>query len=106
MKKILIVCCAILAFAACKDDEGGNTNPCLEEKLEAFKASEEAVSIRTQIVEEETHYWLNTNALTWDGVEYILNEDCDTICTFCGKCIPADCVNVYDPNNWNTIWEK
>lgn len=113
MKNLLWISLAILATSCCKksDDDGTispclGASPCLEAKLESFKTQPDAAAIKTQIVGGETHYWLNTNATWYDGVEYILGECCDTVCFFCGQCqIPA-CNDDYINSNWETIWEK
>jgi hypothetical protein len=103
MKNILLFCFAIFTFIACKKEKDcSNLSPCLE----AFKSSEEAKTIRTQTVDGETHYWLNTDARTYDGLEYILNESCDTVCSIGGFRLPLPCESDYDFEDWEIIWEK
>ena len=104
----MLVCFAMLVFASCKKncDDDAPLNACLESKLEAYKASQDAKTIKTQIVDCETHFWLNTDARFHDGLEYILNENCDTACVFGGFSLPQPCEGVYDWDNWKTIWEK
>ncbi len=108
MKKLLFVGCVMLAVFACKKN-CDDTNPlstCLEDKLETYKASPNAKTIKTQNVDCKTHYWLNTDARFHDGLEYILIENCDTACVFGGFSLPRPCEGVYDWDNWKTIWEK
>lgn len=104
MKNLLFFCLIILTVIACKKDD--KLSPCLHEKLEAFKASSRAKTIKKQIVNGEVHYWLNTDDRHLDGTEYILNETCDTVCVLCGDCDPPACLSNYDNDNWKTIWEK
>lgn len=106
MKNLLIICFAVLAASCCKKDNDSAISPCLDEKLKAFKQQTAAVTIKTQLVGDEKHYWLNTNATSYDGVEYILGENCDTVCYFCGECDYPACNDNYDPNNWVVIWQK
>ena len=62
-------------------------------------------TVKVQKVDGECYYWLNTGAMNWDGVEYIVNENCDTVCGYCGECIPPECLDDFDYNNWDIIWE-
>lgn len=107
MKKIYFLTIAILAFAACEHENecDGNLEPCLEAKFEEFKASASAISIRKQEVNEENYYWFNDGSTAWDGVEYILNESCDTVCYFCGECQVPTCLDDYT-DDWEVVWEK
>ena len=97
----------MLAFVACKKncDSVNPLSTCLENKLETYKASEDAKTIKTQTINNQTYYWLNTDARTYDGVEFILGENCDTACAF-GGFIHQPCVDLYDWDNWETIWTK
>ena len=110
MKNLLAFCFAMVAFTACKDDDGGGLSPCLDAKLEEFKALPEAVSIRQQKVKNDTHYWLNTapQNLTGAWFEDIINRSCDTVCYYCGLCLLPYCSDEFDYVNedWETIWEK
>ncbi|MBI5917750.1 MAG: hypothetical protein HY842_20455 [Bacteroidetes bacterium] len=106
MKKLVFLTSAILAFAACKKETAcGEIEPCLEAKFEEFKASTNAISIRKQEVNGENHYWFNDGSTAWDGVEYILNETCDTVCYFCGECQLPACLEDYT-GSWEVVWEK
>lgn len=107
MKNLLFICLAMLAVSCCKkNDDGNDPSPCLQEKLEAFKLEPDAVSIRTQTVNGETHYWLNDNASTYDGYEDILNENCEIVCKIGGKHIPFPCIEDYNFEDWVIIWQK
>jgi len=63
-------------------------------------------SVKRQKVVGEYHYWLNTGAMAWDGVEYIVNCDCDTVCEIGGFRPPRDCSKNFDFDIWEIVWEK
>jgi hypothetical protein len=56
-------------------------------------------------VDGELHYWLNTDFTHFDGVEYVVNMECDTLCSFCGECYPPECSFEYEFDAWRVIWE-
>jgi hypothetical protein len=104
MKNLMLVCFAIMLFAACKNDEA--ISSCLEAKFEEMKALPNALSIRKQKVHGETHYWFNDGTLLSDGVEYILNGKCDTVCYTCVDCPAPACLGDYKTEAWKVVWEK
>lgn len=108
MDKLIFSVIAFCLLVSCQrnDEDACKISTCLDEKIESFKAATEAVSLKTTSVAGETHYWFNTNATHWDGVEYILNESCDTVCYFCGECFGPECMVDYLNADWKTIWEK
>jgi hypothetical protein len=61
-------------------------------------------TIRTQTVNGERHYWLNTDFNQFDGAEFIVNQNCDTVCVFCGECNPPPCTLNYKYEAWKQIW--
>lgn len=107
MKNLIFICFAMLAVSCCKKNYASNDpSPCLQAKLEAFKLEPNAVSIRKQTVNGEIHYWLNDDARTYDGVEYILNETCDTVCSIGGFREPLPCESNYNFDDWVIIWQQ
>lgn len=107
MNKQFLFSLLLLSLFACqKNEEKSVACPDFEAKIEEFKASDVSISIKTQEVGGETHYWFHDGANTWDGSEYILNESCDTVCYFCGKCMAPECLDAYDNNAWVVLWEK
>ncbi len=106
--KILTLLILFLISCHCNhEDEMINpTLPNCIENIIANKAVSGALqTIRAQKVNGNIHYWLNTDFTQFDGVEYIVNTNCDTICSFCGECLPADCTKIYR-ETWQTIWKK
>lgn len=78
---------------------------CIQNTIDDTILSMDLKTVRVQNVDNELHYWMNTGVTHFDGVEYIVNSKCDTICSFCGECIPSECSENYD-NNWKVIWER
>ncbi len=98
----------ILLLSACDNsNEMINTEipVCIQEIIDEPELSSELKTVRIQEANNELHYWLNTDFRHADGIEYIVNSSCDTICSFCGECLPPGCSREYD-ENWITIWEK
>lgn len=63
-------------------------------------------TVQVQKVDNEHHYWLNTDARHSDRIEYIINSDCDTICSIGGGrgVKPANCLSDYSMEEWVIIW--
>ena len=101
----------ILVFSCGDDDTASGTPDCIQEKIDEYAANESLAPIavyKTTIGDEE-HFWFNTEAVHVDGAEFILNAQCDTICGYCGECIPADCISeypAYGDDEWEFVWEK
>ncbi len=93
----------MLTLVACQKDK---QRTCLDSKLEEFKASPNAIAIRTQEVNGETHYWFQTTASSKDLGDSIMNESCEFVCSICGECPWTPCMYNYDETKWDIIWEK
>jgi hypothetical protein len=78
---------------------------CIEKLTDDPDQTELIEKVRSQTLNGEVYYWLNTGAVAYDGAEYIVNNSCDTICYFCGFCLPPDC-GVSPQDDWETIWER
>ena len=79
---------------------------CLNDKFEQFKQQPDAISILATTNFPETMYLLHTTAPTYDGPEYFLGENCDTVCINCGFCIPPPCMDGFSFDKTKVIWEK
>ena len=79
---------------------------CIDVLLEDSLIMASMETIRVQVENEEHHYWLNTDARHADGIEFIVNSKCDTVCALCAECIPPDCSKDYEEDEWMIIWEK
>ncbi len=101
MKKLS---CLILAIILSSCNVG---DQCSSKELpECIELSEDLKTVRVQKVKGELHYWLNTDFVHFDGIEYIVNNKCDTVCSFCGECIQANCANDYEWESWEIIWKR
>jgi hypothetical protein len=111
MKKVIVVLILTsLALISCskatKENESQNGLPeCIEQLTDDPSQVEAIKRVLTQTIEGETHYWLNTDAMHYDGSEVIVNNACDTLCLFCGECLLPPCASDYT-NQWETIWER
>ncbi len=96
-----------MIFTACsKEDLGNVTTECIQVMMEAFKKTSDAKTVRRIQMEQEYHYWFNTDARFVDGPEYILNSKCDTVCIFGRLWPPQTCLQNYDDSKWVVIWTR
>ena len=98
---------SIVVLLACNNDEINQTLPdCISEIVSDSLTSENLMTIQSQIVDDEQVYWLNTNAVSFDGAEFIVSASCDTLCFYCGECIEPECLKDYPIGDWVIIWER
>lgn len=84
--------------------ESSELPECISEYTEGIEpGSVPFFFIKTQSINEEVHYWINTGANAVDGDEYILNNNCDTVCYY-GGWINPECINNYTFDAWETVW--
>lgn len=115
MKKLAFLSIVLVLFACNKSDSLDpdknvlgdlSTVPnCIQDIIDDVDLSASLKTLRVQELDNEFHYWLNTDFMQADGREFIVTAACDTICSFCGFCLPAACASDYDDDNWTTIWE-
>ena len=112
MKELMILSIIILLMSSCDNDSNDLLNTintdipvCVQGIIDNPEQSSDLKTIKVQEVNGELHYWLNTDFTHFDGVEFILNSNCNVICSFCGEYIPAECIDEYD-TDWIIIWEK
>ena len=107
MKKLIILLITFTLNSCIKSDNPIDTMlpDCIEHIIGDSNLSNGLKTVRIQEVDNELHYWLNTDNTHFDGVEYIVNSKCDTICSFCGECLPPACTKNYN-RRWGVIWEK
>ena len=60
--------------------------------------------VRTQCVDGEAHYWLDTGAPAYDSVDYIFDSACDTVCSVGGFREASTCLEAYDAEAWEEVW--
>ncbi|MEO5906192.1 MAG: hypothetical protein ABIQ11_05665 [Saprospiraceae bacterium] len=101
MKKLTCLILIIFLISCNKKDES-----IITELPECIELSGALKTVRVQNVKNELHYWLNTDFAQSDGPEYVVNINCDTLCTFCGECIPPNCAKKYDFESWVIIWKR
>lgn len=107
MKHLALVFFVLLFISCHKSDCVDTTVPeCIQSIIDDEELSADLRTVRVQKVDNQLHYWLNTDYVHFDGAEEIVNSACDTICYICGECIPPDCYYDYDYDDWMVIWEK
>lgn len=83
-----------------------NLPKCIDEILADSTKIRTLKTIQTIAVKNEIHYWLNTNASFVDGSEFIVNEQCDTVCSIGGRGNSQECLLDYeDVEMWKIVWQ-
>jgi len=113
---LLMTTLLITLSVACDDDDddilidnGGIEvlfTECIEDIIAADSTNTTIDTLQTiqrQNIDGEWHFWLNTGAIAYDGDEYIVNEQCDTVCYYAGW-IPQECIDNYAFNEWEIVW--
>jgi len=110
MKNSILLIILILAVGACNNDDNGLSNlpDCVQDIVNTDSANETLRTVKKQVFNDEDHYWLNTGDMELDGVEFVVNSECDTICSLGGFYphpipIPEACGNF---DNWEVVWEQ
>jgi len=105
MVRIAFVFIVILITSCSSSDEPIDTSlpSCIEEILANPELSEDIKTIQVQRLDNESHYWLNNDIRFVDGIEYIINNQCDTVCGL-GGFVPPPCSSDYDNDSWEVIW--
>lgn len=100
----------IILLSACSKNQPGDTDTiptCIQSIIDQeIQRLDPLLTVKSQVIDGESHYWLNTDAVHYDGSEYIVNQNCDTVCYFCGECNPLACSAEYDYEKWVTIWTE
>ncbi|MGE5357173.1 MAG: hypothetical protein ACM3PT_13150 [Deltaproteobacteria bacterium] len=108
MRIFLFILLLFVLNSCCKDEncDASKLPDCIQQMIDVVGDAPPFNSVKRQKVDEEYHYWLNTGAMAWDGVEYIVNCDCDTVCEIGGFRPPQDCSKNFDFDKWEIVWEK
>lgn len=61
-------------------------------------------SVRVQCRDDRRHYWLDTGAPAYDGVDCIVNAACETVCEVGGFRPALPCWAEYDQEAWAEVW--
>lgn len=111
MRLILSFALLVILATSCKKEIDCCAGPkdlpqCIQEMIADTSISNKLITIQRTQVGNEQHFWLNSGASAWDGPEYIVNEQCDTVCLWLCFCLPAACADVYDINEFEIVWQK
>lgn len=106
MKNYIFLIAIIVVFlAACSNSEKFSSElpECVDEITRDTINNSSLKSVEMMYLKGEHHYWLKTDYTFFDGIEYIVNSQCDTICLFCGECTNPLCIKQYEKGTWETI---
>lgn len=109
MKDYILLITIILVFiSACSKSEKFSSDlpGCIDEITQDTIKNSTLKSVELMYVNGKHHYWLKTDHLMFDGPEFIVNSQCDTICFLCAECSMPPCATEYKNRNWETIWEQ
>jgi hypothetical protein len=108
MKNLLLLFATILLLSCNKSNTDNPLNTdlpqCIAELIEDTSLVPIIQTVKQQQIDDAFHYWLNTDAVHYDGAEYIVNATCDTLCYYCGECLFPVCTDVYNNDDWQIIW--
>ncbi|MEL6945767.1 MAG: hypothetical protein AAFO82_24195, partial [Bacteroidota bacterium] len=98
---LLLICWVLFLLSCEKSEFDGKIPSCIWDTF-----SQSFIDIKMQKINGEKHYWLHTGDIHIDGIEYIVNSQCDTVCIVCAECLPPDCLSEYDDKDWKVIWKR
>lgn len=79
---------------------------CIQDKIDGKDYDgEKIIAIKYQDIEGVRHYWMHTGAMAYDGPEYIVDENCQDLCSFQGM-VRNECLEKYRAGTWSTLWER
>lgn len=108
MKKTTLLAGIVLFFLACKKDNDTASLDCINDKIEDFKQSTDAIAIKTIKSNGELVFWLQSDMTdVADGGTVIWNEKCEVVCQTGFRYIThgVNCPDFASPD-WEIIWEK
>ncbi len=107
MRKLIILVSIIVSIISCRKESSDLMKDlpiCIQNLIDSGKEGT-IKTIRTQTINGIVHYWLNNEASTWDGIEYIVDKDCNKVCYIIGECFPPKCLENYTNSRWKEIWK-
>ncbi|MFK7933685.1 MAG: hypothetical protein AB8G22_09250 [Saprospiraceae bacterium] len=102
MKKLLFFYLLLCTITACQKHEFVEPSDCIKERIDAFAG----INVVQANIKGEHWYLFHDGSVHSDGVEFILNQQCDTVCLDCGECAPPDCIFEFYAAEKDTIWEQ
>jgi hypothetical protein len=74
--------------------------------VKADKEAAKMVVMKTTVGGAD-HYWLQSGAATYDGIEYVFDANCKEVCQMGGfRQKQPDCQKAYDKATWAVVWEE
>ncbi len=82
---------------------------CIMEKISADK-EQGKMNVFKMNVNSSDHYWLQSGAAAYDGLEYVLivgkDGKCEEVCQMGGMRMPPPCQKLYEGKQWELVWEE
>ncbi len=78
---------------------------CIKALVDADKV-EGRMMVRKMNISGVDHYWLQSGAAAYDGIELIYDANCKEVCKTGGMRKPLDCMKVYEAGKWELVWEE
>ena len=109
--KYLFLLIVVYSYVGCcnKDccDPPPNTLPvCLQKYVSDSLNLGSLKSIKLNELDGSEFYLLNTDAPLFDGIDFIVNDHCDTVCWIGGMRIPLECADKLNSGSWVVIWQR
>ncbi|MCC6726122.1 MAG: hypothetical protein IT258_16565, partial [Saprospiraceae bacterium] len=74
--------------------------------LVAADKEQSKMSVLKTNVNGTDHYWLQSGAAAYDGIELIYDANCKEVCKSGGMRQPMPCMKVYEGKQWELVWEE
>jgi hypothetical protein len=78
---------------------------CIAALVKADKVEAKMVVLKTNVGGTD-HYWLQSGAAAYDGIEHIYDANCKEVCQSGGMRVPPPCMKVYEGKQWEVVWEE
>ncbi len=79
---------------------------CLMENIKANMVEQGRMLVHKMAVNGVDHYWLQSGAAAYDGIEFIYDANCKEVCKTGGMRKPMDCMKAYENGKWELVWEE
>lgn len=79
---------------------------CIMEKIKVHKVEQGRMMVHKMAVGGVDHFWLQSGAAAYDGIEFIYDANCKEACKTGGMRMPMACMKAYENGKWELVWEE
>ncbi|MBI1227562.1 MAG: hypothetical protein GC192_20180 [Bacteroidetes bacterium] len=79
---------------------------CIMKQIENNRVAQGRMVVYKMTVNGSDHYWLQSGAAAYDGIEFIYDANCKEVCKTGGMRKPLDCMKAYENGKWGLVWEE